>query len=221
MASSTDRNASPAPASPAAASPGGSSTRPEFAIRPARTPDELRATAGLFGRYAAWLDIDLAFQSFETELASLPGKYAPESDGEILLAYLSSAGEDASEPVGCIALRDVTQAVEAYRRATSSSGDVAARHGAGAGAGGRRIGELKRLYVLPVGRSLGIGNALVEQAIEVARELGYAEILLDTLPRMQGAQKLYRQHGFGETDKYYETNLEGTIFMSRSFELKR
>ncbi|KAH7030057.1 putative GNAT family N-acetyltransferase [Macrophomina phaseolina] len=195
MASSTDRNASPAPASPAAASPGGSSTRPEFAIRPARTPDELRATAGLFGRYAAWLDIDLAFQSFETELASLPGKYAHESDGEILLAYLSSAGEDASEPVGCIALRDVTQAVEAYRRATSSSGDWGDRWGSA-------TRSSSRLF-------------------EVARELGYAEILLDTLPRMQGAQKLYRRHGFGETDKYYETNLEGTIFMSRSFELKR
>lgn len=215
MASATSLNASPGPGTPAAASPGGSSTRPEFAIRHARTPDELRATADLFRGYAAWLDIDLSFQSFESELASLPGKYAPENGGEILLAYLSTAGEESLEPIGCIALRDITEAVESFR-ASSLADDGPTRQ-----ADGRRIGEFKRLYVLPVGRSLGIGNALVEQAIEVARDQGYAELLLDTLPRMQGAQKLYRRHGFRETQKYYDTNLEGTIFMNCSFNHER
>ncbi|KAK0618785.1 putative N-acetyltransferase [Lasiodiplodia hormozganensis] len=210
--------ASPAPATtPVAPSPSDSSTgtRPSFIVRPARTPAELRTVADLFRGYAAWLAIDLSFQSFESELASLPGKYAPGKGGEILLAYLmSDSAEDEEEPVGCIALRDITDAVGAFRAAAGDD-DASAQQQQQRSA--RRIGEFKRLYVLPTGRSLGIGNALVERAIEVAQEQGYAEVLLDTLPRMQGALKLYKRHGFRETEKYYDTDLEGTIFMSYSF----
>ena len=54
----------------------------------------------LFRAYAASLDIDLAFQDFEAELAGLPGRYAPPR-GTVLLAF---RGEDA---VGCGALRPV------------------------------------------------------------------------------------------------------------------
>lgn len=208
---------SPAPATtPAAPSPSDStSTRPSFIVRPARTPADLRTVADLFRGYAAWLAIDLSFQSFESELASLPGKYAAEKGGEILLAYLlsSDSAEEVveEEPVGCIALRDITDAVGDFRAADGDDASAQQQRSA------HRIGEFKRLYVLPTGRSLGIGNALVERAIEVAREQGYAEVLLDTLPRMQGALKLYKRHGFRETEKYYDTDLEGTIFMSYSF----
>lgn len=187
---------------------GSSSATPAFTIRPARTPDELRATAALLRGYAAWLDLDLSFQAFEDELASLPGKYTPESGGEILLAYLASPGEEsAGEPVGCIALRDITAVVGAFEASLPS---VQKR------TDGIRIGEFKRLYVLPAGRSLGIGKALIEQIIRIAEEHGYSELLLDTLPIMQGAQRLYRNLGFRETGRYYNTHLDGTIFMSYS-----
>src|SRR4051812_27249219 len=58
---------------------------PNATISPARTPADLAAAAALFTSYAAWLDIDLTFQDFAAELASLPGKYAPPA-GEIFLA---------------------------------------------------------------------------------------------------------------------------------------
>ena len=55
-------------------------------IAPARIPDDLGAAAALFREYAQALGIDLSFQSFEDELATLPGAYAPPG-GRLLLAW--------------------------------------------------------------------------------------------------------------------------------------
>ena len=74
--------------------------------------------------------------------------------------------------------------------------------------------EMKRLYVPPTERGLGVGKALVDAVVEVAKEQGYDEMRLDTLPTMGGAQALYRQTGFVEIAKYYETPLAETVFMA-------
>ena len=52
----------------------------------------------LFEAYSAWLGIDLSFQGFAEELATLPGLYEP-PNGRLLIAL---AGCDAA---GCVALR--------------------------------------------------------------------------------------------------------------------
>jgi ribosomal protein S18 acetylase RimI-like enzyme len=73
-------------------------------IRPAKIPPDLDVVRRLFREYAASLNVDLRFQDFEAELATLPGKYAPPK-GRLLLAW------SGAEAVGCIALRpldDVT-----------------------------------------------------------------------------------------------------------------
>jgi hypothetical protein len=46
-------------------------------ILPARSRADIAAVAGLMRAYAAALDVGLAFQEIDTELATLPGKYAP------------------------------------------------------------------------------------------------------------------------------------------------
>lgn len=59
-----------------------------------------------------------------------------------------------------------------------------------------RVAEIKRLFVRPQARKTGVGQALVAAAIACARQLGYGEIKLDTLPEMEGAIALYRRNGF-------------------------
>lgn len=80
------------------------------------------------------------------------------------------------------------------------------------------ICEMKRLYVTPSGRGLGLGRALVEQVLKRAGEIGYREMRLDTLPTMTAAISMYQKMGFSVIEPYYETPVAGTIFMSRQLE---
>jgi ribosomal protein S18 acetylase RimI-like enzyme len=92
------------------------------------------------------------------------------------------------EPLGCVALRPLDDA-------------------------GRC--EMKRLYVSPRARGLGLGKALINAVIAEAIRIGYREMRLDTLPTMGEAIALYRKAGFLPIDPYYETPMAGTIFMGR------
>lgn len=74
--------------------------------------------------------------------------------------------------------------------------------------------EMKRLYVAPQGRRLGLGKALVEAVIAKAVSIGYREMCLDTLPDMAEAIALYRRLGFRDIPPYYDTPVAGTIFMA-------
>ena len=69
-------------------------------IRQATSDADIAAARELFVEYQAWLGVDLCFQGFATELATLPGDYAPPR-GRLLLARTS----DDDEIAGCIALR--------------------------------------------------------------------------------------------------------------------
>lgn len=69
------------------------------AITPARLPDDLGDVRELFAEYIDSLGIDLSFQDVDTELAQLPGKYAPPR-GVILIAR-----DGTGAALGCAALR--------------------------------------------------------------------------------------------------------------------
>ena len=71
---------------------------PLFDIRHAVTAQEMQLLGTLFQEYAADLSIDLGFQDFEQEIATLPGEYAPPR-GAVLLAWVDGC------PAGCCALR--------------------------------------------------------------------------------------------------------------------
>ena len=77
------------------------------------------------------------------------------------------------------------------------------------------IAEMKRLYVRPEARGRGLARALIARVCQQARELGYSEIRLDTLPNMSDAQALYEGLGFADIAPYYDTPIAGTRFMAR------
>ena len=50
--------------------------------------------------------------------------------------------------------------------------------------------EMKRLFVRPSARGLGVGRALVSVILDEARTIGYSEVVRETLPTMSDGQRL-------------------------------
>ena len=76
--------------------------------------------------------------------------------------------------------------------------------------------EMKRLFVRPAARGLGAGRALVARIIGATRAIGYAEMVLDTLPMMAEAQHLYQAFGFRDIPQYCDNPIPGTRYLGRS-----
>lgn len=155
-------------------------------ITPVKSEEDLAATIRLFELYAISLGIDLSFQDFATEMASMPGKYSPDAGGALFLARRA----ETHEAIGCVGLRSLTRELENC--------------------------EMKRLYVDPAGRGLGVGKALAEAVVDEARRLQYKAVLLDTLRTMAAARALYASLGFAEIEAYYHSPLkEDSVFLRK------
>lgn len=74
--------------------------------------------------------------------------------------------------------------------------------------------ELKRLYVKPQFQGFRIGKTLLAHTIQDARQLGYRQMVLDSLRRMSSAQGLYQKMGFREIQPYNHNPYPDVYYMA-------
>jgi len=94
------------------------------------------------------------------------------------------ARNDKNAPLGCFAIRELKA----------------------------RICELKRMYLKKEARGLGIGRKMLDESIEIGKELGYKKMRLDTLPEMHAAITLYQKAGFYEIAPYRFNPIKGSKY---------
>lgn len=73
--------------------------------------------------------------------------------------------------------------------------------------------EMKRLYVRPNFRGLGLGRDLTQAILSEALRLGYDSVFLDTLDDMEAARALYEDLGFVEIPPYYHNPIAGAHYL--------
>ncbi|DBB10363.1 TPA: hypothetical protein ACH3X3_001920 [Trebouxia sp. C0006] len=133
-------------------------TKGSLQVRAAGTEADVRSYAQISLLYGAWLSkefkVDLSFQSFQQEIDSLPGDFAP-PDGVILIASLVTSKD---------------------------------------------------------WQSCGAGRKLAQTVIEAAKQMGYQRMVLDTLDRLHGANKLYEKLGFQQCSSYNGNSVADVSF---------
>ena len=77
--------------------------------------------------------------------------------------------------------------------------------------------EVKRMYVRPGNRGLGLGRKILQALIDTAKEIGYTRVLLDSERYMHAAHDLYRSFGFEETSPYSETEMNQEYYQHLVF----
>ncbi len=73
--------------------------------------------------------------------------------------------------------------------------------------------EMKRLYVRPKFRGLGLGRLLAEKIVTEATLIDYQSMRLDTINTMNVAIKLYEEMGFVRIAPYRPNPIEGAVYM--------
>ncbi len=56
--------------------------------------------------------------------------------------------------------------------------------------------ELVKMYLLPRARGAGLGRTLIEKCLAAAKEAGYKQVYLESMPELKQALKVYAKYGF-------------------------
>ena len=61
--------------------------------------------------------------------------------------------------------------------------------------------ELVKMYLLPQARGIGLGKKLIDKCLDFAKEAGYKNVYLETMPELKNALKVYEKMGFHYLEK--------------------
>ncbi len=136
-----------------------------ISIVAAKTSDQIAQVRALFLEYAQSLGFSLCFQSFDKELAELPGDYAP-PEGRLLLAMRGG------QAVGCVALHKIGDGICEMKRLYLRP--LARGSGAGRTLAERIIAEARAIGYRTMRLDTVAGT--MDAAIALYRWLGFREI---------------------------------------------
>lgn len=84
---------------------------------------------------------------------------------------------------------------------------------------GRGSADLLTIATVPAARRRGIATAMLEHLVALVAERGCVDVLLEVRASNEGAQRLYRDHGFepiGTRRRYYLAPVEDALVMRRA-----
>ncbi len=176
--------------------PGPASRAPpgRFAIRLVRTAHDVDVARRLFREYQSWLARHRGEEAFADTIQKIDLSWIDEEIASLPGPYGAPGGAlflafSGRTAVGCGALRRF----------------------------GPRVGEVKRVYVRPRYRGLGLGRRLTRAILNRARSMGYHRAVLDTLPAMRSAIAMYRDMGFRPIRAYWSHPVPEALFFEYRF----
>jgi ribosomal protein S18 acetylase RimI-like enzyme len=138
--------------------------RNEVVITPPENPDDVDTIRLLFREYEKAIGIDLCFQDFESELAALPGRYAP-PNGRLYIAYCND------KVTGCVGIRKLSDGICEMKRLY-----VRPQYR------GRKIGRLLAQKTVDVAKSIGYETMRLDtlktmkEAVALYESLGFERV---------------------------------------------
>ncbi|HLN75174.1 MAG TPA: GNAT family N-acetyltransferase [Prolixibacteraceae bacterium] len=141
-------------------------------------------------------------QTFSTGIAIR--NIQPSDNAELAVIVRNTLAEFGANVPGTVYFDPTTDALFELFQAPKSAYFIAEREGKLLGGGGiypteglpANTCELVKMYLLPEGRGLGLGRTLIEQCMQTARDLGFEQMYLETLPELNLAVKVYEKFGF-------------------------
>lgn len=163
-------------------------------IRSARGPRDIEAVRGLFQEYRQWLANHREVTTFsdailKTGLSLMDAEIASLPGPYAPRRGVLVLGIQGERPIACGAVRPLS----------------------------RNVGEIKRLFVRPALRGAGVGRSITQALLSRARRRGYRRVVLDTLPTMTAAIRLYRDLGFTPIPPYWKHPFPRALFFEYRF----